>query len=440
MAERGRLGPRSQGGCANLLLGWPLRQLPEHRHRQEIGRSHDRRLQLERPQLGHGLSPEGGSLLRPRLRPNCREDRAGGGHYSGGPLLLDIRGGSLEGAGKIATGTSVAGELRPGNPLGTLEISQNWNHTNTPASKSVFQIGGTQKGVNYDHVLVGGTLNVGGELDIEFANAFEPLGSDVFELMRGLVRTGTFNATNAPSGFSPEVTYTTTNVTLRLIKTGVAAPTITTQPANLTVNESQNATFSVVATGTDLTYHWRKNGSAIGGATGPSLTFSPARFSDVATYSVVVANAGGSATSDNATLTLNPASIDSALVARYPFEGNLTDVTGGRNGTTNGIPTYVTNGARDRAVQFDGVSWITLGTDPSEAIIDSANGFSVSFWFRPRAVTGMVPFHLVTADGEFALYVSSGLNGDFPTQFGFRGHVLPATTDTRTYTRTFVGC
>ena len=51
-----------------------------------------------------------------------------------------------------------------------------------------------------------------------------------------------------------------------------SAPTITTQPANQSVQAGQSATFSVVATGSaPLTYQWRKNGTAIPGATGAQL-------------------------------------------------------------------------------------------------------------------------------------------------------------------------
>src|SRR5437660_7326728 len=52
-----------------------------------------------------------------------------------------------------------------------------------------------------------------------------------------------------------------------------AAPSITTQPANQTVAAGQMATFAVVAAGTPpLSYQWKKNGTAISGATLSSYT------------------------------------------------------------------------------------------------------------------------------------------------------------------------
>ena len=86
-----------------------------------------------------------------------------------------------------------------------------------------------------------------------------------------------------------------------------AAPRITTQPADQTVAAGNTATFQVVATGTaPLTYHWHKNGVAIGGATSASFTTGSLTSADSgATYSVVVSNAAGTATSRAAKLTVS---------------------------------------------------------------------------------------------------------------------------------------
>ena len=55
------------------------------------------------------------------------------------------------------------------------------------------------------------------------------------------------------------------------VSAGSVAPTITTQPANHAVTAGQTATFTVVATGTaPLSYQWKKNGTAISGATSAS--------------------------------------------------------------------------------------------------------------------------------------------------------------------------
>ncbi|MBA2548248.1 MAG: S8 family serine peptidase [Burkholderiaceae bacterium] len=84
-----------------------------------------------------------------------------------------------------------------------------------------------------------------------------------------------------------------------------ARPVIFSQPQNTSVFEGQTATFSVDATGAGpITYQWLRNGVPIPGAiagsyTTPVLTIAA---DNGATYSVVITNAVGSATSASATL------------------------------------------------------------------------------------------------------------------------------------------
>jgi Immunoglobulin domain/Immunoglobulin I-set domain len=93
------------------------------------------------------------------------------------------------------------------------------------------------------------------------------------------------------------------------VSAGPVAPQITTQPANQTVTVGQTATFSVAATGNaPLQFQWRKNGTAIAGATGSSYT-TPATVSgdNGSSFTVVVTNAAGSMTSRAAALTVTAA-------------------------------------------------------------------------------------------------------------------------------------
>ena len=91
------------------------------------------------------------------------------------------------------------------------------------------------------------------------------------------------------------------------------APTITVQPANQTVTAGATATFSVTATGSGLTYQWRRNGTNIGSATSssyttPATTVSGGSANNGDVYSVVVTgDTAPAATSSNATLTVNAA-------------------------------------------------------------------------------------------------------------------------------------
>ena len=83
-------------------------------------------------------------------------------------------------------------------------------------------------------------------------------------------------------------------------------PTITQQPVSQSVCEGDPVTFTVTATGTGtLTYQWRKDTVAIGGATSDSYTIDPVAAGDAGNYDVVVTDDDGSTTSNTATLTVN---------------------------------------------------------------------------------------------------------------------------------------
>lgn len=83
-------------------------------------------------------------------------------------------------------------------------------------------------------------------------------------------------------------------------------PTITAQPASTTVRPGKSARFSVAATGTTpFSYQWRKNGANISGATSSTYTTPPTTAADNGSlFSVVVTNSVGSATSNDAILTV----------------------------------------------------------------------------------------------------------------------------------------
>jgi len=125
------------------------------------------------------------------------------------------------------------------------------------------------------------------------------------------------------------------NATLTVTAAPVA-PSVTTQPANQTVNPGQTASFSVVASGTaPLSYQWRKNAVAIGGATSSSYT-TPATIAtdNGALFSVTISNLAGSATSGNAALTVNvPPSISTQPVSQTVTVGQTATFSVAASGT-----------------------------------------------------------------------------------------------------------
>lgn len=114
-------------------------------------------------------------------------------------------------------------------------------------------------------------------------------------------------------------------------ETGPAAvaPVITQQPTDLSVTSGQPASFTVAATGTaPLAYQWQRNGADVAGATAATYSIAATVAGDTgAVFRAVVSNLAGSATSNNATLTVStaapvltitPQPVNSTVVAGNP--------------------------------------------------------------------------------------------------------------------------
>lgn len=118
----------------------------------------------------------------------------------------------------------------------------------------------------------------------------------------------TVTATNASGSDSKEFTITV----------NYQPTAITTPPQSVAVTEGQTATFTVIATGNDLTYQWQysmdkgQNWMLIGGATSDNSYTTAATTVNVTgtQYRCVVKGADGrEVTSDAATLTVNPVTV-----------------------------------------------------------------------------------------------------------------------------------
>jgi hypothetical protein len=119
-----------------------------------------------------------------------------------------------------------------------------------------------------------------------------------------------------------------------------AAPAITTQPLSQTVTAGAAVTFTAAASGSPSpTYQWRKNGTNINGATSASYTIASVATGDAGTYSVVATNSAGSATSNNAVLTVNAApAITTQPLSQTVTTGAAVTFTAAANGSPS--PTF----------------------------------------------------------------------------------------------------
>jgi len=102
-------------------------------------------------------------------------------------------------------------------------------------------------------------------------------------------------------------------------------PSLTTQPTNQIVVQGSNAPLSVVAAGTvPLGYQWRFNGTNVSGATTNAYAVTNAQSTNAGSYTVVVTNGAGAATSAVATLTVN-------IPPSFTMQPNSQTVTQGVN-------------------------------------------------------------------------------------------------------------
>lgn len=147
------------------------------------------------------------------------------------------------------------------------------------------------------------------------ADAWDQLGNRISATPSWSVNGGgTIDAAGLFSAATPGGPYSVVAVASGLTATGqvwvtsasaAVPPAITTQPLSRTVVVGSNVTFSVVATGTaPLSYQWLLGGGAIAGATASSYTRMNVQPADAGTYSVVITNLAGTATSANALLTV----------------------------------------------------------------------------------------------------------------------------------------
>jgi unsaturated rhamnogalacturonyl hydrolase len=165
-----------------------------------------------------------------------------------------------------------------------------------------------------------------------------------------------------------------------------ALPVITNQPAGCSVNVGQTVPLSVAATGNPApAYQWQKdgvnvtNGSNVFGATTSTLTLTNVQMADAGSYTVVVTNLAGSATSGAATL--NVLWTFAAYQEQYFTGTELADPT-------------VSSPAADP--DHDGVSNLeeyALGLDPrqpdatlAQPMVDTSSGYLTLTFIRRHDV------------------------------------------------------
>jgi hypothetical protein len=217
------------------------------------------------------------------------------------------------------------------------------------------------------------------------------------------------------------------------------APSVTTQPANVTVIEPASATFSVVATGTaPLSYQWRRNGAPIAGATGASYTLNPTAVADSgAQFDVVVSNSVGSVTSAPATLTVNaaPPAITTPpanVTVTEPASATFSVVATGtaplsyqwrRNGTPIAGATGVSYTLNPTAVADNGAQFDVLVSNAGGSVTSAAATLTVNAAPVPPGITAQPANVTVTAPAAATFSVAA--TGTAPLSYQWRRNGTP---------------
>lgn len=181
------------------------------------------------------------------------------------------------------------------------------------------------------------TVTATGTAPLTYTWQSAPSGSGTFTAIAGAANSASYTTPATSAGQSgTQFRVVVSNATSPAATSGVAtltvnaanvAPTITVQPTNQTVTASQTANFTVTATGTaPLSYQWQSapSGSAtftnVGSASAtPGLAVANTTVGmSGSSYRVVVSNGiNPAATSNSATLTVNPVNASNVTVLTF---------------------------------------------------------------------------------------------------------------------------
>lgn len=169
------------------------------------------------------------------------------------------------------------------------------------------------------------------------------------------------------------------------------APTVIASPSPVQLYVGDNASFSAAFGGTaPFALQWRKDGTPIPGATNATLGLTNCQLASAGDYTLVVANASGSATSAPAALVVLPVTqLTSGMLAYWPLD-TLTDITPDVSGgnqhlnATNLDNSNLIAGRRGNAIFFNGNDeFLTRTNGPGDGLPAYAYpAYTVMMWVK----------------------------------------------------------
>ncbi len=111
--------------------------------------------------------------------------------------------GTLKGIGNLDISASTmrefvnSGTFAPGNSPGTFEVKGDFHNRR----KLEIELGGSERGLDYDFVIVNGKATIDGTLEIKFVNGYVPHNGEKFSIMQHTSISGRFSSIVVPNGF-----------------------------------------------------------------------------------------------------------------------------------------------------------------------------------------------------------------------------------------------
>ncbi len=254
----------------------------------------------------------------------------------------------------------------------TIITTQPTNQIACTASSAMFIIHATGTGLTYQWRKGNVNLNNGGNIS--------GVNNDTLTINPvGIIDTSSFYNVIIMSACSPNDTSNSVSLTVN------AATIIATQPINQIVCSGSSTMFIFQATGTGLTYQWRKgnvnliNAGNISGVTNDTLTINPVGITDTSSYyNVIIMSAcSPNDTSNSVSLTVN----DAPIITTEPVNQTVctgNTVTFNIIATGNGL-TYQWRKGNVNLVNggnISGATSPTLTINPS-TILDAAINYNV---------------------------------------------------------------
>ncbi|HTL55314.1 MAG TPA: hypothetical protein VL361_06520 [Candidatus Limnocylindrales bacterium] len=175
-----------------------------------------------------------------------------------GGTTLNVQGGTLSGPGTIDATLVNGGIVRPGGSPGTLTVTKDYQQTATGILN--IELGGFSPGVQSDQLVVRGAANLGGRLQLNVINGYNPQPAVIFQILSCAMQAGSFSQID-PSTVSDTIwmpRYNGTNVTVSLAETTLlSTPTVSQGVITVPFNTTVGFTYIVQATDSLTSPNWR---------------------------------------------------------------------------------------------------------------------------------------------------------------------------------------